>query len=153
MPLQGKNLLKLIQENPGKSARQLAEMAGYATVTRTGQKRVNMSAFQSAVFEAKGGREAHYPIEVRQRGELIDGQKDVALLSTQRLKTLISISVAPEQDERLQRLLEMSRDGALEPAEQAELERLMALFEKNILRQSQAGAELARRKGFRAAKA
>ncbi|BAC89611.1 hypothetical protein [Gloeobacter violaceus] len=77
--------------------------------------------------------------------------KDISLLSDEELEILVSIRVAPEQDERLHCLLEMHRDGALEPSEQAELERLMTLFEGNVLKQSQAGAELARRKRLRAA--
>ncbi|UFP95275.1 AbrB family transcriptional regulator [Gloeobacter morelensis] len=87
-PVSGKELLKLIKQNPGKSAKQLAEMAGYTTVTKTGQKRVKMLAFQSAVLEAnniaikpeqeevetvRGGRKASYRIQVQQNGNLLIG--------------------------------------------------------------------------------
>lgn len=51
-PLQGRDLLKLIKENQGKSAKQLAELAGYTTTTKSGQKRVKMLAFQSAILQA-----------------------------------------------------------------------------------------------------
>lgn len=87
-PVSGKELLKLIKQNPAKTAKQLAEMAGYTTVTKTGQQRVKMLAFQSAVLEAnniaikpeleevetvRGGRKASYRIQVQQNGNLLIG--------------------------------------------------------------------------------
>ncbi|AGY58748.1 AbrB family transcriptional regulator [Gloeobacter kilaueensis] len=85
---QGKELLKLIKENQSKSAKQLAELAGYTTVTKSGQKRVKMLAFQSAILQAnnisltpqqeegegvRGGRKASYRIKVQQNGNLLIG--------------------------------------------------------------------------------
>ncbi|BAC88137.1 MAG: AbrB family transcriptional regulator [Aphanocapsa lilacina HA4352-LM1] len=87
-PLQGRDLLKLIKENQGKSAKQLAELAGYTTTTKSGQKRVKMLAFQSAILQAnnisliprheegegvRGGRKASYRIQVQQNGNLLIG--------------------------------------------------------------------------------
>lgn len=87
-PLHGKELLRLLKENQGKSAKQLAEVAGYTTTTKSGQKRVKMLAFQSAVLQAnnislipqhdesegvRGGRKASYRIQVQQNGNLLIG--------------------------------------------------------------------------------
>ncbi|BAC88352.1 AbrB family transcriptional regulator [Gloeobacter violaceus] len=85
----GKELLQLIKQNPGRSAKQLAEMAGYTTTTKTGQQRVKMLAFQNAVLQAnninlrpveeeqtngvRGGRKATYRIQVQQNGNLLIG--------------------------------------------------------------------------------
>ncbi len=85
----GKELLQLIKQNSGKSAKQLAEVAGYTTTTKTGQQRVKMLAFQSAVLTAnsisfkaaeeeesngvRGGRKATYKIQVQQNGNLLIG--------------------------------------------------------------------------------
>lgn len=84
----GKDLLQLIKQNPGKSAKQLAELAGYTTTTKTGQQRVKMLAFQNALLEAnnislkpreeeedgvRGGRKATYRIQVQQNGNLLIG--------------------------------------------------------------------------------
>jgi hypothetical protein len=87
--VQGKELLQLIKQNPGKSGKQLAEMAGYTTTTRTGQVRVKMLAFQNALLAAnnisfktqdsdteettRGGRKATYKIQVQQNGNLLIG--------------------------------------------------------------------------------
>jgi len=88
MPLTGNELLQLIKANPGKSAKQLAELAGYTTVTKTGQSRVKMLAFQNAVLAAnkirlgaeeteaergRGGRKASYRIQVQSNGNLLIG--------------------------------------------------------------------------------
>jgi len=88
-PVQGKELLQLIKQNPGKSAKQLAEIAGYTTTTKNGQVRVKMLAFQNAVLAAnnisfkmpavqaeepaRGGRKATYKIQVQQNGNLLIG--------------------------------------------------------------------------------
>lgn len=87
-PTQGKELLQLIKQNPAKSAKQLAELAGYTTTTKTGQQRVKMLAFQNAVLQAnnisfraeeeesngvRGGRKATYQIQVQQNGNLLIG--------------------------------------------------------------------------------
>ncbi|AGY57807.1 AbrB family transcriptional regulator [Gloeobacter kilaueensis] len=84
----GRDLLQLIKQNPDKSARQLAEIAGYTTSTKSGQQRVKMLAFQKAVLEAnninfkggeeevetvRGGRKATYRIQVQQNGNLLIG--------------------------------------------------------------------------------
>jgi methenyltetrahydromethanopterin cyclohydrolase len=88
-PLTGEELLQLVKQNPGKSARQLAELSGYTTVTRDGQRRVKMLAFQAALLDAnrikigksddrpangsRGGRKAGYQIQVQQNGNLLIG--------------------------------------------------------------------------------
>jgi AbrB-like transcriptional regulator len=84
----GKELLQLLKQNPGKSGKQLAELAGYTTTTKTGQQRVKMLAFQNAVLSAnnisfkadeeevsgvRGGRKATYRIQVQQNGNLLIG--------------------------------------------------------------------------------
>lgn len=86
--LTGKKLLQAIKQNPGKSAKQLAEIAGYTTQTKTGQQRVKMLAFQNALLEAnnitlgppteqaddiRGGRKAGFRIQVQQNGNLLIG--------------------------------------------------------------------------------
>jgi hypothetical protein len=87
--VQGRELLQLIKQNPGKSAKQLAELAGYTTTTKNGRVRVKMLAFQNAVLAAnnisfrpqeiereeavRGGRKATYRIQVQQNGNLLIG--------------------------------------------------------------------------------
>ncbi len=89
VPLTGKELLQVIKQNAGKSAKQLAEVAGYTTTTKTGQQRVKMLAFQSAILKAnsisfggeeekelngvRGGRKASFRIQVQQNGNLLIG--------------------------------------------------------------------------------
>lgn len=87
--VQGRDLLQLIKQNPGRSAKQLAEMAGYTTTTKSGRTRVKMLAFQNAVLSAnnisfkpqemekeetgRGGRKATFKIQVQQNGNLLIG--------------------------------------------------------------------------------
>lgn len=52
MALTGEELLKLMKENAGDSAKELAEKAGYTTTTKTGKVRVKRLAFQDAVLSA-----------------------------------------------------------------------------------------------------
>lgn len=52
MALTGEELLKLMKENAGDSAKELAEKAGYTTTTKTGEVRVKRLAFQDAVLSA-----------------------------------------------------------------------------------------------------
>ncbi|MBC7883211.1 MAG: hypothetical protein H7Y37_18125 [Anaerolineae bacterium] len=88
MPLHAKDLLELVRQHSGKSVKQLAQLAGYTTTTKTGQKRVKVLAFQSAVLAAKKitfkvkeeetqrslrGRKADYHIQVQQNGNLLIG--------------------------------------------------------------------------------
>jgi hypothetical protein len=87
MQLQGEKLVKFVQRNPGKSSKQLAELAGYASTTKTGRNRVNMTAFQNAMLAAnnitfsnvedsentRSGRKGSYRIQVQQNGNLLIG--------------------------------------------------------------------------------
>jgi hypothetical protein len=88
-PLTGEELLQVIKQNAGMSAKELAALAGYTTTTKTGQKRVKMLAFQGAVLNAnrisfgsnddspkggvRGGRKASFQIQVQQNGNLLIG--------------------------------------------------------------------------------
>jgi AbrB-like transcriptional regulator len=88
-PLTGEELLQVIKQNAGMSAKELAELAGYTTTTKTGQQRVKMLAFQGAVLNAnrisfggnddtpktgvRGGRKASFQIQVQQNGNLLIG--------------------------------------------------------------------------------
>jgi hypothetical protein len=86
MPLQEKDLLELIRHHSGKSLKQLAQLAGYTTTTKTGRQRVKMLAFQNAVLSANNisfkadeaevngagcGRKAIYRIQVQKNGNLL----------------------------------------------------------------------------------
>jgi len=84
VPLEGKELLSLIRRNPGKSAAQLAKMSGYTSMSKTGETRIKMLAFQNAVLAArnirfkdtpleseKAGRKASYRIQVQKNGSLL----------------------------------------------------------------------------------
>ncbi|AGY60437.1 hypothetical protein GKIL_4191 [Gloeobacter kilaueensis JS1] len=51
--LTGKSLLELIRQHPGEKARRLAELAGYVTDTKTGRRRVQITAYQKAKIEAE----------------------------------------------------------------------------------------------------
>ncbi len=86
MPLHENELLHLLHHHSGKSAKELAQLAGYITTTKTGQQRVKMLAFQNAVLSAnnisfkpdeergvKAGRKATYRIQVQQNGNLLIG--------------------------------------------------------------------------------
>jgi hypothetical protein len=87
MQLQGEKLVKFVQRNPGKTSKQLAELAGYASTTKTGRDRVNMMAFQNAMLAAnnitfnvvedsgntRSGRKASHRIQVQQNGNLLIG--------------------------------------------------------------------------------
>jgi hypothetical protein len=48
--LTGEEPLQIINQNPGLNVKELADLAGYAKTTKTGQKRVNMLVFQGAVL-------------------------------------------------------------------------------------------------------
>jgi hypothetical protein len=87
MQLQGEKLVKFVMRNPGKSGKQLAELAGYASTTKTGRDRINMMAFQNAMLAAnnitfnnvedseskRSGRKASHRIQVQQNGNLLIG--------------------------------------------------------------------------------
>ena len=131
--LQGKELLKLIRENPGKSAKQLAELAGHTTKTKEGKTRVRMLSFQKAVLEAnnislapqdekeesvRGGRKANFRIQVQQNGNLLIGG---AYTRQMGLKpgTEFEIQINRKSIKLLQ--LRESEDGESDPAEMLEL--------------------------------
>ncbi|MBC7881778.1 MAG: AbrB family transcriptional regulator [Anaerolineae bacterium] len=86
--LTGNELLQLVKSNPGKSARQLAELAGYVKVSKAGQSQIKVLEFQKALLSAnkihfhadedetsavRGGRKANFRIQVQKNGNLLIG--------------------------------------------------------------------------------
>ena len=71
--------------------------------------------------------------------------RNVAKLSDREIHTLTELCLAPEVDRRLSELLDRQQAGELTDLEQAELAALMRMYEKGLLRQSQAGAEAIKR--------
>lgn len=85
--LTGKKVLKFLEDNKQKTAKQLAIEAGYFTDVGEGKIRANVNAFYRAVLDAQGisvgedndeqerkrGRDLSYIITVQQSGTLVIG--------------------------------------------------------------------------------
>ena len=67
--------------------------------------------------------------------------KPIASLSDQELLKQVEIEMAPEQGQRLNRLMEQQRDGTISEDEHRELYSLFHLYQRLWLRQSEALAE------------
>jgi hypothetical protein len=89
--LEGEDLLHKVKELEHLSKEEKAKACGYATVTKTGQDRVNLMKFYNALMTAqnagvdpkgsgKGGRSASYRVSVQKNGNLLIGSAYTALM-------------------------------------------------------------------------
>ena len=85
-PLTGKELKAKVKKLQGATKKEIAKACGYASKTKTGQERVNLGSFYSALLEAEGmtfeaspsgsarrGRTATYRTTVHKNGTLLIG--------------------------------------------------------------------------------
>lgn len=75
----------------------------------------------------------------------IDLDQPVTALSDIDIIALTGLQMQPEQDRRLSQLLDQKKSAALSETEQAELERLMHVYEIGMVYKSQALAEAVQR--------
>jgi AbrB-like transcriptional regulator len=84
-PLTGKALLQKVKELSNLSRRETARQCGYASASKNGKVRVNLTTFYDAVLSAKGipldpesskdgrGREATYKVTVHKNLQIVIG--------------------------------------------------------------------------------